>query len=112
MDPQATILEIGRQITFQGGDYDDCLELIESLSGWLTRGGFPPETEDELQWSDIVEGAYWFTLYNYDGQWSDEYRINCQCGQLFSPGPIATGPEEDSMAEYVYKGLESLLETA
>ncbi len=109
MDPNACLKEIGEQLTQIGGEYDRVTELIEALADWLNKDGFEPdENLNAYNWEDVIPGAYWFYCHHHDGQWSDEYRLVCQLGRLFKPGPCSYGPEPDSGEKMVYDDLVRL----
>ena len=111
MDPNATLREILDILftTTADADYGRCLELIEALADWLNGGGFEPaETMRDAEWSDIIAGTYWFCVHHHSGQASDEYRLQCILSHVYSPGPIAKGPEPESSVAEVYFALEVL----
>ena len=95
MDPNATLKQICEHLCHKGGDYEECLELIEALIDWLSHDGFEPNDDHNFHWSDVVVGAYWFLSHYHGGEKSPEYRVLCKCGQIFRPGRT-TGVEEDS----------------
>ena len=109
MDPNACLSEILDNLFKTGhDDYDRTLELIEALAEWLNGGGFEPaETMGAAEWSDVIEGAYWFCIDYHWGQASDEYRLQCILSRIFSPG-LGYGPEHESSAASVYFALEVL----
>lgn len=107
MDPNATLKQICEHLCHKGGDYEECLELIEALIDWLSDDGFEPNDDHNFHWSDVVVGAYWFLSHYHGGEKSPEYRVLCKCGKIFRPGRT-TGVEEDSSEEDVYKCLEAL----
>lgn len=108
IDPNTTLKMIQAMLFEEPneGDYADCLELIESLAVWLSTGGFTPNDvyDHELDWSELLEGAYWYFVENHGGQSSDEYRVQCIIGCIYKPGPITTGPD----TPYVYDALTAL----
>jgi len=52
---------------------------------------------------DIEESIYWFASDYHGGQWSNLYAA--LCASDYSPGPITTGCEPDSVASYLYDEL-------
>lgn len=61
---------------------------------------------NEEGFSDFAEVAiYWFARDYYDGQFSNLYSILCT--SPFNPGPIAKGPEPNSMEAIMYDALET-----
>ena len=109
MDPNETLKQINHHLHHTGGNYQECIELIEALSEWLANDGFKPdEYLDGSSWEDVIIGAYWFFSHYYVGQASDEYRLLCVTGKIFKPGPCASGPEEDSSELTVYDALVAL----
>ena len=83
MDPNATLKQICDHLS-GSGNFDECLELIESLADWIISGGFQPKP-CLYSVDDIVIGAYWYCVDYHSGQWSDEYRVQCKLGKLYSP---------------------------
>lgn len=109
MDPNECLKKIYENVFFLEGDYDVALEHIEALLDWLIIDGFKPDPiETCLSWEDVVSGSYWFFADYHSGQTSDEYRIQCKASEIYHPGPMECGPEEDSAAEMFYEALESL----
>ena len=45
---------------------------------------------------DAIENIYWFGVHYANGQWSNEYRLSCVAGQIFSPGHAGDGPDHNS----------------
>ena len=109
MDPNANLQEICEHLFYVDGDYDRCVELIEALAEWIASDGFEPKTGFLYEWSDVLVGAYWFLVNYHSGQWSDEYRVSCVIGKVYTPGAECNGPEKDSCESDVYEALESLL---
>lgn len=54
---------------------------------------------------DAEEAMYWFANFNHGGQSSNLYSVLST--SHFSPGPIARGPQPDSMAADMFQALES-----
>jgi len=60
----------------------------------------------ESGWEDDAEVAiYWFSNFYHGGQWSNLY--SALSTSPFNPGPIARGPQKDSMEEMMYRDLVS-----
>ena len=109
MDPNETLKQINHHLFRTGGNYSECLELIEALAEWLAKDGFKPdEYLNGCNWEDVITGAYWFASHYYAGQASDEYRLLCVTGKIFSPGRCLYRPEEDSSELTVYDALVAL----
>lgn len=45
MDPQANLNQILAELSSSDPDRDRVVELLESLAGWIERGGFLPTVE-------------------------------------------------------------------
>lgn len=58
---------------------------------------------DEPDEFDTEEAIYWFAYQWHGGQASNLYSVLST--SEFNPGPIATGPEPDSMAEMLLDSL-------
>ena len=65
MDPNATLFAILAHLNEFGGDYDECLESLESLAQWIQRGGCTPSADD---WYDVLAGAYHYCADYHGGQ--------------------------------------------
>lgn len=101
-----------------GISYDKMLRAVELLAKLV----HDYEAASEDIWSigecgnadmvNMLSGSYWFFVQNYDGQWSDEYRIQCTIGQVFSPGPCCKGPEKDSCEMDTYKAWKRRAKSA
>jgi len=63
--------------------------------------------ESEVPLTDILVGAYWFLVDYHGGQGSDEYRVSCVIGKVYSPG-IESGPTEGTGESDTYSALEDL----
>ena len=87
--------------------YGRTLEAIGKLADIVN------EYDDEINWclgesgectlDVLLVGAYWYCADYHGGQWSDEYRVNCQIGQFFSPNMSCF--EEDTTEHVVYAAL-------
>lgn len=120
MDPESTLKQICDHLS-KSGNFDECLELIESLADWMISGGFKPKPY-LYSARDIIVGAYWYCVDYHSGQWvgkssmgwpfsfrgSDEYRVQCKLGKLYFPGPFENGPETMSDEKEVYDSLVAL----
>ncbi len=73
----------------------------EDMLAALDTFGFVSE-QDEF---DREEAIYWFANHWHGGQWSNLYSVLST--SPYSPGPIATGPSQESMAADLYAHLES-----
>ena len=107
MDVNATLSEIMEHLFHVNGDYDRALELIEALAEWIDGEGFHPTIETEVSWHDVIIGAYWYCNHYHNGQASEEYRLLCVTGKVYSPG-MATQVEQGSAEEMVYDSLIEL----
>jgi hypothetical protein len=56
----------------------------------------------EAPLGDLITGAYWSLTEWHAGQSSPSYAALCALGQVFSPGPCASGPEPDSCEAIAY----------
>ena len=106
MDPESTLKQICDHLS-KSGNFDECLELIESLADWMISGGFKPKPY-LYSARDIIVGAYWYCVDYHSGQWSDEYRVQCKLGKLYFPGPLRNGPRPMSDEKEVYDSLTVL----
>lgn len=57
---------------------------------------------------EALIGLYWYCVDHHEGQTSDEYRILSALSQIFSPGPMQTGPDDEyaRMAYDLYAGSQ------
>ena len=111
MNPNQTLDDIVRALFYTDSalDYDEVLERIECLASWIDSDGFKPsESASGFCWSDILVGAYWFSVDYHSGQWSAEYRLQCIIGRFYSPGSCCNGPESDSVESDTYSALVTL----
>ncbi len=53
---------------------------------------------------DVEEAIYWYAAYYHSGQTSNLYSALSM--SQFIPSPISSGPEEGSMADWLYEDLE------
>lgn len=63
------------------------------------------DTMPEADEFDREEAVYWFACWHHSGQGSALY--SALSLSPFSPGPIATAPERDSMADLCLDELEA-----
>ena len=59
--------------------------------------------EEEFE-NDAEVAIYWFATFNHGGQSSNLYSVSST--SQYRPGPIAKGPQKDSMEEMMYQALE------
>jgi len=73
------------------------------------------QDEDDIDWdhnesdidlSSLIAGAFWFYSDYHAGQSSPEYAALSMLSLIYSPSPIASGPEPDSSESTVYAALE------
>lgn len=68
MDPDACLKELVGLLQSSSDEYENALELLNSLVGWLNRGGFDPKpTVGGVSWVDVLTGALMF-LEELDGE--------------------------------------------
>lgn len=58
---------------------------------------------EECALGDLIVGAYWAMTDWHAGQSSPEYAALCALGQIYSPGPMTSGPESDSGEVIAYE---------
>lgn len=75
---------------------DEMMKFLHDQFGRYGEEGF----------ADSAEAAmYWFANHYHGGQWSNLYSVLST--SQFSPGPIANGPEPESMEADMYQALEA-----
>jgi hypothetical protein len=89
--------------------YDRTLLAIEKLGMAIVNSD-----ADERKWclgesedatvTDLVAGAYWYTVDYHGGQASPEYRVSSVLSDIFNPGS-RNGPEPQSQESSVYNAL-------
>lgn len=107
MDPDKCLEEIYKHLFYENGDYTRCLELIEALAEWISADGSYPQSIYHFDWEEILIGAWWFCVNYHSGQSSDEYRLQCVIGRLYTPGRCQNSVEEGN-PKLVYDALIEL----
>jgi hypothetical protein len=90
--------------------YQRTLEAIRRL----TQEVLHTETDESVWWigesgectlDTLIAGSFWFLSDYHAGQFSLEYSVLCQLGDVFKPG-MTSGPEPGSSEVAVYEMLE------
>lgn len=99
-------------------NYDRTIEAITLLAD-MVNDCEPEDGDNSELWAigeygatnleSLIPGAYWFCVHYSGNEFSLEYACCCALGQIYSPGPIAKGPEPDSCESETYNALEQLL---
>ena len=97
-----------------------CSHCLPPVQEGLVEGKIQDPTRDEMMkflhdqfgrygeegFADSAEVAmYWFANHYHGGQWSNLYSVLST--SQFSPGPIANGPQPESMEADMYQALEA-----
>lgn len=91
---QSTLKERFLSESKQDPTREEMLHFLEQQFG--REEGFEDNAEVSM---------YWFANDYHGGQWSNLYSVLST--SPFSPGPIANGPEPDSVEEMMYQALEA-----
>lgn len=78
-------------------DWSEAYDATKDVDGEITD-----ETSDV---GDVIEAAYWYAVHCHGGQGSDEYRLQCELGEIFTPGCSSNGPEPETAAHDMYTAL-------
>lgn len=60
---------------------------------------------------DLIAGTWWACTHWHGGQTCPVYALQCALGDVYAPGRIASGPEEDSCECWVYYAACNWFET-
>lgn len=55
---------------------------------------------------EIVDTYYWWLSDHYNGQWSREYERMCKVSEYYSPGMLASGPENQDAYDELCRRAE------
>ena len=114
-ETKSTIEQLFNEVqrAIRDDDYTETLEKIGELADIVNESD-----TDETIWSmgesgeftldALLAGAYWHCAGFHGGQWSAQYKLLCQIGNVFHPGPITKGPKTDSDESHVYDILAGM----